>query len=234
MLTKALASLIGVAVLTTFPSCGQHDPEIIFYTAGGYHFTRAEEDAIREIAESSLADIRRVLPGLPRTMAMRVVPYQRVSETAGEDTSFVQPNIVYWNVNPQFKGGVIGVARAQLRPALFHALHSLVRAKTIEDRTLFEFAVSFGMATVFERDFGHVREPWGEYPPEVSGWVAELVAARPDASRALMSRHPDGRRWIGPKVGTFLTDRAMAATGKSSADLVATPAAEILRLAAVR
>jgi hypothetical protein len=46
-----------------------------------------------------------------------------------------------------------------------------------------------------------------------------------------MFQHPDGRRWIAYKVGTYLVDRAIAASGKSSAELVLTPTREVLEMA---
>jgi hypothetical protein len=42
--------------------------------------------------------------------------------------------------------------------------------------------------------------------------------------------HPDGRRWIGMRAGTFLVDCAMKATGQTSADLVRTPTAALIAM----
>lgn len=92
--------------------------------------------------------------------------------------------------------------------------------------------VSEGLATAFERDFAGVDVPWGHYPPDVESWVKELTALPAMANRSeWLFQHPDGRRWIGLRAGTYLADRAMKATGKSAADLVTTGTAEILRLA---
>ena len=46
-----------------------------------------------------------------------------------------------------------------------------------------------------------------------------------------MRRHPDGRRWIGLKAGTYLVDRAMRASGQSAAELVSASTEEVLSLA---
>jgi hypothetical protein len=54
----------------------------------------------------------------------------------------------------------------------------------------------------------------------------------PTANRSeWLSRHPDGRRWIGYKAGTYLVDQAMKRLNRSSAELVLTPTAEILAAA---
>jgi hypothetical protein len=94
--------------------------------------------------------------------------------------------------------------------------------------------VSEGLATVLERDFGGGRPPWGEYPADVDQWVQELLKL-PDSepSNHWMFRHPDGRRWTGYRAGTYIADRAVAASGRSAAELVITPIDEILRFAGV-
>ena len=46
-----------------------------------------------------------------------------------------------------------------------------------------------------------------------------------------MFRHPDGRRWIGYRAGTYIADRAMKATELSAAELAITPTARVLELA---
>jgi uncharacterized protein YjaZ len=98
---------------------------------------------------------------------------------------------------------------------------------------MIDAVVSEGMATAFERDAAGWRPPWGEYPAgEVAGWVDELRAVAGFETYATwMFRHPDGRRWIGYRAGTYLTDQAMAASGRSAAELVSTPTDEILSLA---
>lgn len=109
-----------------------------------------------------------------------------------------------------------------------------VRSAAGSPGDVIEHAVTEGMATAFERDFGGANRPWGEHPPEGSGWEAELLALPTDApNRAWLFAHPDGRRWIGYRTGTAWVDRATAKSGRTSADLVATPTAEVLSLAGV-
>ncbi|MBW3589974.1 MAG: DUF2268 domain-containing protein [Actinobacteria bacterium] len=48
-----------------------------------------------------------------------------------------------------------------------------------------------------------------------------------------MFSHPDGRRWIGYRTGTFIADQATLKSGLSSAELVRTPTEEILKLSGV-
>jgi uncharacterized protein YjaZ len=106
----------------------------------------------------------------------------------------------------------------------------LVRRAHFE--SLMDRVISEGMATAFERDFAGATYPWGQYPDDVAAWVTELMALPKDAPRDhWMSRHPDGRRWIGYKAGTYLVDRAIKASGKSAAELVSASTEDVIRMA---
>jgi hypothetical protein len=93
--------------------------------------------------------------------------------------------------------------------------------------------ITEGMATAFERDIAGVSPPWGMYPEDVVDWVNELIALPPgaDSSYWVRARHPDGRRWIGMRAGTYLVDQAMKASGQSAADIVSASTDEVLNMA---
>jgi uncharacterized protein YjaZ len=149
-----------------------------------------------------------------------------------ETASAMPPNGIMWTVDPDRHGGVAAIARQWLRATLFHELHHLARsAQTNDLRTLADHVLYEGMATAFERDFARAQTPWGAYPPNVDEWARELMRLPEDASaREWMYSHPDGRRWIGMKVGTYWVDQAMAKSKRWSADLAATPTRDLLAL----
>lgn len=155
-----------------------------------------------------------------------------IAET-GEAASIVPPATVIWVVSPAHNGGVPAVVRGWLRASLLHECHHLVRAQTIRSETLMDEVISEGLATAFERDVAAVVSPWGSYPLGVAKWVDELTALPPDADRNhwLRGQHADGRRWIGMRAGAYLADRAIAASGRSAADLVSMPTREVIELA---
>lgn len=128
---------------------------------------------------------------------------------------------------------VAEIVTAWLRPMLFHEIHHLARwAATGAPQTLVDHAISEGRATVFERDFAKSPTPWGEYPADVRSWADELTLLPPDAPvRDWIYAHPDGRRWIGMKVGAYWVDEATRRSGRSAVDLIDTPTTEILALA---
>ena len=143
-----------------------------------------------------------------------------------------QPNVIVWQVDASRAEGVAAIARAQLRPTLFHELHHLVRAKTIDSDRLRDHMIREGLGTAFERDYGGGDfPPWATYRPEVSRWTTEVLALPDDAPRAVwLFEHPDGRGWIGFRVGTYLVDRAMKSSGKTSAELVQVPTDTIVTM----
>ena len=79
--------------------------------------------------------------------------------------------------------------------------------------------ISEGLATAFQRDFSGWRPPWGDYEEDVLAWVGELLKL-PESERwdQWMYQHPDGRRWIGYRAGTYIADRAISESGRSAAE----------------
>jgi hypothetical protein len=221
-------------VLSTLyvPSCTRENTEVVFYRYDGYTFSGAEQRTIQTIADNAVRDARVLLPNLPANLIIRVNPGTKVIDEIGSSSSHSTPNLIYWDVDPSRPGGAAGIARTHLRAALFFHFHRLARLQHRPDVTLMDHVVSLGMATAFERDAGGKAYLWGQYPANVTAWVRELIAlpATDDLNR-WMFRHPDGRRWVGIRAGTYLVDRAMSASGKSAAQLVSVPSAEIIRLA---
>lgn len=226
-------SLFACFVLSTLyvPFCYRNATDVVFYRYDGYTFPPSEQRVIQEIAETAIGDARALLPGLPAHMIIRVNPGRKIIEELGSSSDHSLPNVIHWMVDPSRPGGVSAVARAHLRATLFFHLHSMTRLRHHSSVTLMDHVVGMGMATVFERDEGGRTYPWAQYPDDAAAWLAELMAQPANANLNIwMSRHPDGRRWIGMRAGTYLVERAMKASGKSAAQLVAVPTAEIVRL----
>jgi hypothetical protein len=89
-----------------------------------------------------------------------------------------------------------------------------------------------GLATAFAPDEAGHQAPWGKYPDNVDDWVTELSCMSwPYDYRHWMYRHPDGRRWIGYRAGTYIRDRAIARSGMSAAVMVSESSQRITDLA---
>jgi hypothetical protein len=193
---------------------------------------------IRKVCDDTEAEVRTLLSTLPATIELAAETGGFVIPETGEQGSAATPCRINWTVDPSRAGGVAAIARTQLRFTLFHELHHLVRGWVFHggapQTSFMDGVVSEGLATAFERDAGGRLPPWGQYPQEASAWVAELLQLPLNARYdQWMFQHPDGRRWIGYRAGTYIADRAIAASGCSAADLVLVPTAEILQMAGV-
>ena len=221
------------AVSTLYvPSCYRDATDVVFYRNDGYTFSTSEQRAIQTIIDDAVRDARVLLPDLPQRLIVRVNPGTKVSDDIGAGSSQSLPNVIHWMVDPSRPGGPAELARTHLRATLFHHFHRLARLAHRRDVTVMDHVVGMGLATVFERDEGGRTYPWAQYPADASAWVAELMALPSDTNLSTwMYRHPDGRRWIGIRAGTYLADRAINASGKSAAELVSYPSAEVIRLA---
>jgi len=228
-----MRGLCVLVVAAAAVACGRPGIEVEFYATAGHRFTASERRAVERVARRTAIEVRRLLPALASDLVLRVEAGTRVIPETGETGSAGGTNVVSWTVNPADNRGVRAIVNTQLRATLFHEFHHLVRQSTIAPTEgLVDAMITEGLATAFERDFADANPPWGAYPDDVSGWVNEVLALPPGApTRQWMFQHPDGRRWIGYKVGTYLADRAILASGRSAAELVSTPAEDILRLA---
>lgn len=229
-----MRSGFALAALVLAAGCSQHPSDVtVHYQGGESAFSRGARDVIQENAETTFREVRRALPQLPQTLIIEVSAGENVIPETGETGYTSAPNVLSWVVDTRRAEGVVAIANRELRGTMFHELHHLVRDRVVVRATLMDQVVSEGLATVFERDFAHVKVPWGEYPPEARAWALELRALPSDApaGKWLYETHDDGRRWIGLKAGTYLADRAIASTGKSAADLVTMPTADVLSAA---
>ena len=230
-----MARLAASALLLmgTFGACRDTTQGIRTEFVGSHAFSVTERRTIARIAGSTMREARQHLPALAPQITLRVRSGKDVIPELGAGATAIAPDWVQWTVDPDNAQGVVTIAETHLRGALFHEFHHLVRGTAINSETLMDHVVTEGLATVFERDFAGISRPWAQYPDDVSAWLDELLKQPATATRSdWMGQHPDGRRWIGMKAGTYLVDRAMKRLNRSSADLVSTPTNEILAASA--
>jgi hypothetical protein len=206
-----------------------------FYIVDGHRFSQTERDLIQHIADSTAIEVGQLLPTLPTQLILKVQAGKVVNPYTGEAASVVRPNTVHWTVDPHGSGGVSGIAEAELRRSLFPVWHYLVRTQTLNSNLLMDQLIAQGMALVFARDFAGAPTAPVEPTEGVAAWASEAIALPSNAPlNQWMDRHPEGRRSIGLRVGTYFVDRAIKASGKSSAELVATSTQDVLRMAQVK
>ena len=209
-----------------------------FLNTKEYIFTQAERDCIQAIFEAAEQEVREWLPQLATKIKLMVeVGTTVIPETGETGRTLSGKQQVTWTVDPFRAEGVMAIANAHLRPTLIHELNHVVRTQgkskaELWQRQLLDYVVSEGLATAFAREVCGRLPRWGEYPDNVHNWVGELLALPPDTShQEWMFKHPDGRRWIGYKAGTYLVDRAIAASELPFSVLTEMPTSEIIKLA---
>jgi hypothetical protein len=229
---RHVLSIIIICATCVSISCERSDIQIRYLRSESYAFSRNDRAAITAIAESTAEEVRSLLPSLPERIELTVRPGADVMKETGAAGVAMPPNGVMWTVDPSRRGGVIGTAKSWLRATLFHEFHHLVRSASGSPHSLVEHAVFEGLATAFERDHAGVSPPWGQYSDGIANWANELMGLPVDAPvNSWLYAHPDGRRWIGMRVGTFWVDRATAKSGRSASTLATVPADEILAMA---
>ena len=227
-----MTKVLVLSYVLLFSACAERELTVRFLRSETYTFSSSDQRAIEQVARAALTEVRELLRALPPTIELTVRPGNDVIAETGETASAMPPNGIMWTVDPSRHGGVAAITEKWLRATMFHELHHLARSTHVHElRTIADRAIYEGMATAFERDFSGVQTPWGAYPPNVNQWAIELLQLPEDASlREWIYSHPDGRKWIGMKVGTFWVDQAMAKSKRSSAELVATSTRDLLAL----
>lgn len=232
-----IVHLLFLLVVTVSQAGLAHAIEVEFSAASGNEISAENRELIVAIAQSTEIEVRELLPDLPAEILLTVSSGRNVIPEIGVGASSLAPGHIEWVVDVNHRDGVDAIVRTQLRSSLFHEMHHLTRGWVISGGgpvdSFMDAVVSEGMATVFEREFAGSQPLWGEYPEEVAAWVdelRELPITAFDSYAQWMFMHPDGRRWIGYRAGTYIADQAVAASGRSSADLVRMPTREILDL----
>jgi hypothetical protein len=233
------AAFIAAGATIVLLRAPPRDDVVLEPPAAGRPLTDAEQRETQVIASAAFHHARALLPGLPPRLLLMVRWGKDVTPETGETGTNSLPAQIMFTIDPD--RDALGVIRTWLRAMMLHELHHLARKAHAASAGgsmadgLVDRAVTEGLATAFERDFAKVDPPWGQAPPEVREWTRELLGQPDDSDRQTwLVRHPDGRRWIAMRVGTFLVDEASRRSGRSAADLVFASTSEILALANVR
>lgn len=122
-----------------------------------------------------------------------------------------------------------------VRPSVYHEMNHAARFNIpIWHKTFIENCVLEGLATVFTRDYAGENAKWAQYPKNVEEWLEEVVAKKDQIDYGqYMYTHPDGRQWIGYKVGTYIIDQAIKNSGKTVIKLTEMECKDILKLSKV-
>lgn len=118
---------------------------------------------------------------------------------------------------------------------VYHEMNHAARWNIpIYHHTFLDSCIMEGLATAFARDYAGEKALWAKYPKNVAEWIQEIIDKNDMFNWGHYSfDHPDGRRWIPYKTGTYIVDQAASNSGKSIIELTQLECTEILKLAKI-
>jgi len=123
-----------ILALCSAPAVGCGGSHISVNYRPGYSFTDAERGTIATEADRTVRTAREVLPGLPETLTLTVLPGKDVIPETGESATIALPDQIYWTFDPDHPGGLLALAQEQLGSTLLHELYHLVPRAAGEHR----------------------------------------------------------------------------------------------------
>lgn len=201
------------------------------------------EEIGKDFADSYKAEVKRAYRDASKLMPfgskrlnffVQPNPYGVIPET-GSGGQTINSEVIMLVFDPKLGLGEETILK-NARATAFHEMNHAARwHKSIWHTTTLDMCIFEGLATVFEREHAASKPLWGLYDSKiVRSWLQEVeLLADGVLSDEYRFSHPDGRRWISYKVGTYIVDEAMKHSGKSVVELTQMECADILKLAQI-
>jgi hypothetical protein len=198
-------------------------------------FEQVETEVLNYVAEA-----KELLPGLPADLSF-VWDSGLTIPGNGTGGTLVRPTVLGIGYDPDFedKQKLSKHLRATVLHECVHALQGWSdQEPTTIPKNLLEYGVLEGVATVFEREFGHTSPPWGLYEDEktMRRWLEEIKSLRlaPNSDEYIEYKFGKvgGVNWMLYKLGTWIADRALKNNPQLSiVDLASKKPEDIIELA---
>lgn len=205
-----------------------------------HYQNKAYESPFEALISDSLNEARKLLPNLPESIQIYFSDYG-ILEHTGIGGYAYSSDIITISLDPNFDDEER--QKINIRPTVFHESFHLSQRFTGEDGpfSAIDNALYEGMATVFEREYAGVFEPYGDYrqisEAKLKQWAEELrkLSAEVFADEAVYSKwkfyHPElKQRWIAYRTGTWLVDEVLKKKGLTILDLRTKKAADVLSM----
>ena len=202
-------------------------------------FWKGHQDLKKKYEKSitnAYVEVGKLFQVLPKdlTFLVQVSVWECIPET-GEGGYTKNSRLIILSLDPGLPYGEEYLLKT-LKSTVFHELNHAVRYESsLWHKDFTDSCIMEGLATVFERDYGKSKPLYGHYKvAESKKWLKEITAFKDNYNWGdYMFKHPDGRRWIGYKVGTFIIDESIKNSGKSILDLTLLECVEIRNLAKI-
>jgi uncharacterized protein YjaZ len=183
-------------------------------------------------------EVRGLLPNLPKTVKIYFSDYGIIPESGIGGYAYSR-DIISISINPDFQDKKKQIK--DIRPTIFHEAFHQYQDFTSKNGTFtaIENAIYEGMATVFEREYCGIWQPYGDYreTPEnnLKKWETELQGLSLKDFQNTYSEwkfyHPKLKeRWIVYRTGTWMIDQALKKRHLTILDLSEMTAADVLKL----
>jgi len=183
-------------------------------------------------------EVRELLPKLPATVKIYFGDYGIMPETGVGGFAY-SPDTITVSIDPDFQDKKKQLK--DIRPTIFHEAFHLYQGYTGETGpfSAIENAIYEGMATVFEREYCGVWQPYGDYretsEDSLKHWLQDLrqlsLEDFKNTYREWKFYHPKLKeRWIVYKVGTWIADQVLEKQKLTILDLSTKTAADMLKL----
>jgi uncharacterized protein YjaZ len=183
-------------------------------------------------------EVRKAVPGLPETIQIYFGDYGIIPESGVGGFAYA-PTIITISIDPDFKDKK--KQRDEVRSTVFHESFHILQNYTGASGpfTAIDNAIYEGMATVFEREYCGVWQPYGDYreasEDRLKEWLHDLQQLSLEDFQNTYSEwkfyHPKLKeRWIVYKVGTWITDQVLEKHKLTILDLSTKTANDVLKL----
>ena len=191
------------------------------------------KDEAHAIVTKAGEDAAKHLPALSNFLNISIYPdgYDFIPET-GDSAWTWDDERIELSFDPKIPHGAENL-KAHLRSSTFHELNHAARRLVVPfEASPLEYMVSEGTATAFERDYDGSKPLWASYEEDsiMRTWLEEIKALPPERDPNYLFDHPDGRRWIIYKTGTWVVDNVLKSNQVTLGELTTMPAQQVIDL----
>ena len=175
-------------------------------------FESQDKKLIREKIKSTVSKVSKLIPELADSINFTLLITERdlsiVNGVSGRADKPTQIEIILSN---SYKNGLNDAILDGLEFTLFHELHHTVRGWTIYGNKfpvgIDNAAVNEGLADVFASTYTNTRSNNYSKDENFDAWVKEILALPKNANYSeWMFSHPDGRKAIGYRAGSYIIE----------------------------
>ena len=203
-----------------------------------HYKNKSTEEPLEAIISECYDEVRKLLPQLPETIQIFFSDYGILAESGVGGYAYAH-DIITVSIDPDFADKKKQLK--DIRSTVFHESFHIFQNYTGESGpfSAIENAIYEGMATIFEREYCNIWQPYGDYreTPEkkLKQWFKDLQNLSLKDFEENYSNwkffHPELKeRWIVYKVGTWIIDVVLQKHKLTILDLSSKTAAEVLDL----